>query len=223
VSRGRVVSRRLLALFARRPEAGRVKTRLAPAIGAEQASVLYQAMLLDIADQHARSDHDLALWYTPEDAEPWFREHLPARYRLLAQRGPDLGSRMRVFFQVHGDEGYDRIVLRGTDSPSLPEERIQQAFAALDEVDLVLCPDLDGGYNLIGLRAACDQIFDIPMSTASVLDQTLVLAERAGLRAQLLEPHHDVDTADDLERLAGDIDASRAPRTARLIRKKCPA
>ncbi len=210
--------RSLLALFARRPAPGQVKTRLAPAIGAEQAAVLYEAMLLDIVDQHARSERDLALWYTPEDAEPWFREHLPAAYRLFAQRGPDLASRMRVFFQAHADEGYDRIVLRGTDSPSLPEERIEEAFAALDQADLVLCPDLDGGYNLVGLCAPCDQIFDIPMSIASVLDETLARAEHVGLFTHLLEAHHDVDTADDLERLAGDIDPRRVPRTARFIR-----
>ncbi|MBW2282012.1 MAG: TIGR04282 family arsenosugar biosynthesis glycosyltransferase [Deltaproteobacteria bacterium] len=213
------MTRRLLGLFARRPEAGRVKTRLAASIGAGPAAVLYEAMLLDIADQHARSDHDLALWYTPDDAEPWFREHLPAVYRRLAQRGPDLASRMRVFFQVHADEGYDRIVLRGTDSPSLPAERVEEAFHALDDADLVVCPDLDGGYNLIGLCAPCDAILDIPMSTASVLEQTLARAEREGLRTQSLEAHHDVDTIHDLERLAGDIDATRAPRTARFIRE----
>ena len=207
----------LLALFARRPTAGQVKTRLAPAIGAEQAAVLYEAMLLDIADQHAESQRDLALWYTPEDAARWVREHLPPAYRLYAQRGPDLASRMSALFQVHAEEGYDRIVLRGTDSPSLPEERIEEAFAALEQVDLVLCPDLDGGYNLIGLCAPCDQIFDIPMSTVSVLEETLACARRMGLRTHLLEAHHDVDTVDDLERLGGEIDAGRAPRTARFI------
>ena len=127
---------------------------------------------------------------------------------------------MRALFRTHTAEGYDHMVLRGTDSPTLPRDRIDAAFAALDDHDVVLCPDLDGGYNLIGLCAARDEMFDIPMSTAAVLDETRERAEAAGLRVRLLEPHHDVDTADDLERLAAGLDAVDAPRTLAWLRRK---
>jgi len=147
-----LVTRNLLALFAKAPRPGTVKTRLAPDFGAEAAAALYRAMLLDIADQHAgQAGCDLALWYAPDDAEGWFRAHVPEAYRLLPQTGPDLGARMRAFFAHHFDEGYTRIVLRGTDSPTLPQDRVNKALSALESDDLVICPDLDGGYNLVGL------------------------------------------------------------------------
>ena len=212
------MSRDLLALFAKCPRPGEVKTRLVPELGAAGAAALYEAMLLDIVDQHAAPGaSDRALWFSPDDAEPWFRENIPPAYRLLAQVGSDLPERMRALFRRHSQEGYTRIVLRGTDSPTLPAARIDEAFAALADSDLVLCPDLDGGYNLIGLCAPSDDIFDIPMSTESVLDQTVARAKAAGLRLRLLEPHHDVDVAADLGRLETGLDSARTPRTARWL------
>ena len=208
------MSRDLLALFARLPRAGEVKTRLAPELGKDEAARLYEAMLLDVVEQHAPGPRDLALWFTPADGRPWFEAMVQYMIDTYGE------ARMAALFRRHAAEGYDHMVLRGTDSPTLPAARVDEAFAALEDHDLVLCPDLDGGYNLIGLCAARDEIFDISMSTATVLDQTLGRAKAAGLRAFLLEPHHDVDTADDLDRLAGGIGSARAPRTLRWLREK---
>lgn len=213
------MSRELLALFAKLPRAGDVKTRLAPALGADEAARLYEAMLLDVVDQHAGAARDLALWFTPAEGRSWFEANVPSVYRLIPQQGADLAARMRALFRRHAAEGYDRIVLRGTDSPTLPPARLEEAFAALADRDLVLCPDLDGGYNLIGLCAACDEMFDIPMSHASVLALTLARAEASGLRTHLLEAHHDVDTAADLELLAAGIHGAEAPRTLAWLRE----
>jgi rSAM/selenodomain-associated transferase 1 len=213
----------VLALFAKAPIPGQVKTRLVPSLSAEQAAELYEAMLLDILDQHARSTGaDLVLWYAPAESSEWFRARAPAAYRLLAQAGPDLASRMAHLFRFHASEGYDRIVLRGTDSPTLPAARVAEAFAALERVDLVLCPDRDGGYNAIGLRAPADALFDLELSRASVLDQTLLRAREARLRFELLEPHYDVDVPEDVLRLRRDVlaDVSKGntPRTSRWLR-----
>jgi rSAM/selenodomain-associated transferase 1 len=191
------VSRRLLALFAKAPQPGQVKTRLVPPLTPEQAAELYEAMLLDILDQHLGAEMERALWYTPAEERGWFERAVPAGYRLLPQRGPDLAARMAELFRFHAAEGFDRIVLRGTDSPTLPVARVDQAFGELESSDLVLCPDRDGGYNLIGLRGACDPLFHLEMSTAGVLDQTLVRAAELGLRVWRLDPHYDVDTGDD--------------------------
>ena len=214
------MSRELLALFAKCPRPGEVKTRLIPELGEAAAASLYKAMLLDIVSQHADETRDLALWFSPADAEPWFAKRMPPGYRLLVQEGPELPLRMRSLFRRHAGEGYERIVLRGTDSATLPRARIDEAFSALAECDLVLCPDLDGGYNLIGLRTPCDDIFDIPMSTGSVLDETLARASGAGLRSRLLEPHHDVDVAADLVRLERGIDPDQAPLTFSWLRDR---
>jgi uncharacterized protein len=214
------VSRRVLALFAKAPRAGAVKTRLAPELTPERAAALYEAMLLDVLDQHAaRRECELALWFTPDDAEPWFAKHAPSVYRRLAQRGPDLARRMRALFEHHAAEGFDRMVLRGTDSPTLPEARIDEAFAALEHFPLVLCPDRDGGYNLIGLREPHAALFALELSHAGVLGATLARARELGLACELLPAHHDVDTWSDVLRLGADLDPARTPRTLALQRE----
>ena len=95
---------------------------------------------------------------------------------------------------------------------------MDEALAALDRVDLVLCPDRDGGYNLIGLRAPCDALFDLRMSESSVLDHTVARARERGLAVRLLDPHYDVDTEADLETLASEADALTR-RTSRWLRE----
>jgi rSAM/selenodomain-associated transferase 1 len=194
---------------------GAVKTRLSPPLTPERAAELYEAMLLDVLDQHARhnSDCELALWFTPDDAEPWFAAHAPPRYRRIAQRGADLAERMRELFRAHAAEGFERIVLRGTDSPTLPVQRVDDAFAALDHSALVVCPDRDGGYNLIGQSVPHDALFELELSRATVLAATLARARELALSCELLPAHHDVDTWEDVVRLGSELDPAHTPRT----------
>ena len=208
----------MLALFAKEPVAGRVKTRLSPPFSLEEAASFYEAMLRDILEQHLRNEVDRGVWYEPDSAGEWFREAAPEGYRLVPQRGNTLAERMLYLFQRHAIEGYTRVVLRGTDSPTLPVERVEEAFDRLDKSDVVLCPDLDGGYNLIGLQGPQDSLFELEMSTASVLDQTLERAREAGLRIGLLPAHHDVDTERDLELLEPELSEALTPRTLRWLR-----
>lgn len=204
----------VLALFARAPLPGKVKTRLCPPLSPERAAALYRAMLLDILDQHAGlGDVERVVWYTPSESFGWFRANVPAGYRLLPQRGATLGDRMANLFSVHHREGYRRILLRGTDSPTLPPERIPAALEALERVGLVVCPDLDGGYNLIGLRGPCDPLFAMDFGHAEVCAQTLERARRTGLSFELLPAHSDVDRPEDLGPLSGSLNAERTPRT----------
>ncbi len=215
------MSRRTLALFAKRPGPGEVKTRLCPPLTPSEAAGLYEAMLLDILDQHpAEPELELALWYAPPDAGAWFERAVPSRYALHAQRGDGLSARMAALFREHARRDRAPIVLRGTDSPTLPVSRIGQAFAALEWCDLVLCPDRDGGYNLIGLREPCDALFELEMSTESVLERTLERARRRGLRVELLDPHYDVDTALELAWLERDANPEATPRTLGWFRHK---
>jgi hypothetical protein len=211
--------RRVLALFAKAPLPGLVKTRLSPPLSAHQAAALYEAMLEDIVDQHdAQRDCARALWFWPESARAWFARFHARGWALHAQLGESLAERMARAFRAHAAAGFERIVLRGSDSPTLPEARIREAFAALERAPLVLCPDRDGGYNLIGLCGACDALFALELSHASVLARTLALAREQGMRADLLPAHHDVDTAADLAALARELDSARTPRTLQRLR-----
>ncbi len=214
----------MLALFAKAPVPGEVKTRLSPHLSAEQSARLYEAMLLDVLDQHAgEADCELALWYAPEGAAAWFESRAPSGCKLHAQAGPGLAERMVAAFRFHRAEGFEQIVLRGTDSPTLPRARVAEAFAALEHAPIVLCPDRDGGYNLIGLREAHDALFALEFSRASVLGATLARARELALACELLPAHYDVDTWADLVRLGPELDPRCTPRTcavyAELVRR----
>lgn len=211
------MSRSVLALFAKRPAPGFVKSRLCPPLTPEEAAELYTAMLEDILEQTGKADGwERALWFTPDDAQTWFEARAPG-FALHPQQGRDLGARLWTCFRTHAADGCVRIVVRGTDSPSLPEDAIVSAFAALERADVVVGPDEDGGYNLIGLRepdARHAALFDLAMSTARVAETTLERARDVGLACVVLPVHHDVDTVEDLRRLEL---SARTPRTARWL------
>ena len=110
------------------------------------------------------------------------------------------------------------ILMRGSDSPILDGEMIGEALRSLDEFDMVVSPDLDGGYNLIGLREPSSGLFDHPMSTCRVLEDTLANATALGLRAHVQPASFDIDTARDLCLLA----RARSDPRARDVGKLCP-
>lgn len=200
------MSRGAIVVFAKRPEPGRVKTRLCPPFTPDQAVDLYRAMLADVlevtADAAARLGLDAVLAVSPAGACAELARSAPPAYRVVAQRGEDLAARMATAVAEQAAAGRDRILLRGSDSPALAGQVVAEAVAALDDHDLVLCPDRDGGYNLVGLRRPAPGLFDHPMSTERVLDDTLAGAARLGLRAHVQPARFDIDTAEDLRLLA---------------------
>jgi rSAM/selenodomain-associated transferase 1 len=195
-----------LLVFAKEPRPGAVKTRLCPPFSAEQAASFYAFLLADILETSAAAAERLGLapilCVAPAEACERVAAGAPAAYRVLPQRGRDLGARMERAFEdaaaLHGGP----LLLRGSDSPLLGEGTLAAALAALEEADLALSPDLDGGYNLVGLRRPAPGLFAHAMSTATVLADTLANAGRLGLRAVQLEAGFDLDTAADLAHLA---------------------
>jgi rSAM/selenodomain-associated transferase 1 len=192
----------LLIVFAKEPNPGQVKTRLVPPLSPEAAARLYQAFLLDILEESARlSPLSLALAYSPESAEDWFANLAPAGARLFPQAGADLGERMAGAFDWAFRAGYGPVLLRGSDTPDLPGTVILAAQEVLEagEADVALGPAMDGGYYLVGLRAAHPGLFrDLAWSTPEVLAVTRKRAEKLGLKVHLLEPWRDIDSHDDL-------------------------
>jgi len=196
----------VLVMMARRPEVGRVKTRLCPPLTPEQAVMLYTAFLHDLVELLRRipAVHPL-IAYTPDTAGDYFAALAPDIARR-PQRGIDLSARLATITTDLFDEGAPAIVIIGSDSPTLPGAYIEEAFAALTNGDdLVLGPADDGGYYLVGLRRPIPTLFtNVVMSTPTVLHDTLAIAEQLGLRTTLLAPWYDVDTFADLERLYAD-------------------
>jgi uncharacterized protein len=187
---------RVLGLFAKEPVPGRVKTRLTsdPARAARVA----EAFLLDLLDRFRAVEARLILAYSPPTALPYFRQIIDGRIALLPQVDGDLGRRMAAFFTTQLAAGASRVVLLGTDSPTVPLDHIEQAFAALAEADLVLGPATDGGYYLVGCARRVPPVFDgVAWGTADVLRQTVDRLADPGYRLALLPPWYDVDTPDD--------------------------
>ena len=143
----------LLGLFGREPVAGRCKTRLAAVIGDEGAARLADAFLRDTVTRFGRLATTCCLAYAPDSvaAHDFFQSIGEGHYEIWPQPEGDLGVKLGAFL----DEGlarFDRVVVIGTDSPSLPVEFVERAFAVLHERDCVLGPATDGGFYLIGLR-----------------------------------------------------------------------
>jgi rSAM/selenodomain-associated transferase 1 len=217
---GAALTRGVLIVFAKRPEPGRVKTRLCPAFTPEQAAGLYRAMLADVleasAGMAAGAGLDAVLAVAPAEACAELARTSPPVFRVIAQRGADLGARMEWAVAEAAAGGASPILLRGSDNPALGAPALAEALDALATRDLVLVPDDGGGFGLVGLRRPAPGLFAHPMSTSTVLEDTLEAAARLGLDAQVLSPCFDVDTVQDLPRLAalrGRPDAARCART----------
>lgn len=202
----------MLGLFARQPVAGRCKTRLAAMIGKEAAARLADAFLRDTAARFELLQTARCLAYTPgtSAAREYLESVVEGRYQTWPQPDGDLGMRLAAFLE----EGFmhsDRVVVIGTDSPSLPVQYVERAFTLLHEKDCVLGPATDGGFYLIGVRRWKPGLLDgLEWSTSRVLSQVVGRVEQHAFSLGLLPPWYDVDTWDDLCLLRGHIAAMRA-------------
>lgn len=199
----------VFGMFVKQPVAGRVKTRLAASLGTdgtESAAMLYDAFQTDLVDRFRGRYDQRWLGFSPASATGFFENLSQADYRLWAQPDVDLGNRMRAFFEMAFANGAGRVVLIGSDSPTLPTSLVDEAFELLRTRDLVVGPATDGGYVLIGQSGSVRDVFDgIQWSQPGVLAQTVQIAQRQSLSVDLLTPWYDVDTIDDLRMLQGHI------------------
>jgi len=212
----------VLIVFAKDPLPGRVKTRLVPPFSPLQAAEFYTAMLQDVLEASSQFARVCGLApilaLDPPEAVGSFVTHVPTDYCVIAQRGANLGQRMEWAMREAAAGGANRILLRGSDSPVLDGAMIAEALRALDEVELVACPDHAGGYNLIGLRRPAAGLFDHPMSTRTALEATLSNAAALGLTTRVQEPSFDIDTTRDLAWLA----RARAGPGREFVTNLCP-
>ena len=195
-------NRETLLVFARHPQKGRVKTRLAREIGEDAALRIYMRMLvgtLDLARAQAALSRRVSVWVDPAEGLPAFQHGWGKGLPCHPQSGGGLGERLAVAFETAWSEGASRVLAIGSDCPALSSAHLDQAFDSLSRTPAVLGPALDGGYYLIGLSKPVLGLFeDIPWSTPEVLAKTLEKLERAGIHPELLETLSDVDEAKDL-------------------------
>ena len=193
----------IVLLFIKAPFKGRVKSRLAAAVGEEVALELYKSFILDILDALSTSGYPFRVCFYPPDAEEaittWLVGHPAA-----PQDGNDLGERMELAFKKIFTEGFTSAILIGSDIPDLTPAVFHEALESLNDNDAVIGPAADGGYYLIGFnkRSFLPRIFrGIPWSTDTVFRETMDILKESSLRVHLVPQWKDVDTLEDLKAL----------------------
>lgn len=199
--------RKALILFVKYPEAGRVKTRLAKALGPERAADLYQKLLrrtLGIAADFKLSpdnqdDPDLFLFFSPPERKEMLKKTCPGPWKFVSQTDGHLGQRMDAAFRDVFGRRYEQIVLVGSDICDLRVSDITDAFRFLTKGAAVLGPAKDGGFYLIGLTSSFGEVFGFDSwSTPSVFERTVRCLGEAGLTVKMLSERRDIDKAEDL-------------------------
>jgi rSAM/selenodomain-associated transferase 1 len=191
----------IIALMAKYPETGRVKTRLARSIGDKKAVEVYRFMLMGTASVLLEvEDVQTCLAYTPESLREKFVGEFPGFDYYYPQHGDSLGKRMLNMIDrlLSLQEKAPSVILIGADMPELSTRLIRDAVIALRNHDLVLGPTSDGGYYLIGMSRQIPELFNGPhWGTAEVWKTTLEIARTLNLDYAPLEKLADCDTIQD--------------------------
>ena len=202
----------IVALLTRAPSAGG-KTRLFRELDRACDPDLLLALLLDTLDAVRITGLPVVVFCEPPDVCGRLRTQLPPGVRVEPQAGGDLGARMGGAFDVLMAEGAGRVLLVGSDLPTLSPSLLREAAEVISQgaADVVLGPSMDGGYVLIGACQTPWPLFrGMTWSRADVLARTLDAATRARLRAVVLPATQDVDTLADLRAVCS---GDRAVRT----------
>jgi rSAM/selenodomain-associated transferase 1 len=189
----------VIALFAKQPIPGQVKTRLTPPLSPEQACQLYRIALQEMVERLLAAELPLVICYAGR--RDWFSEAFPG-LPLFEQAGDGLGVRMSNAVQALFAAGAGPVLLAGSDSPDLPVPLVDEALVQLLTTDVVTVPCRDGGYAIIGLRRPTTELFaEIPWSTSQVLEATRQRSQLLGLTYHETEFWHDLDEVADLQQL----------------------
>ncbi len=193
-----------LALMLRAPQIGKIKSRLAQTLGEKNTHYLYTQMVEDIAETLQQTKADIIYSVEPADQTHYIKTWLPKPTALQGQHQGDLGEKMQQLTTNLIKEGYNNIILIGSDIPSLSTKILNQAIEMLEDncVDTLIGPAGDGGYYLIGFNQNSydKQIFEhIDWGSGSVYLQTMQTLDRLGNRTGILPTLRDIDTIDDLK------------------------
>jgi rSAM/selenodomain-associated transferase 1 len=225
-------SDRLLVIMAKAPRPGAVKTRLAPSLSPEAVTAFYCCLLDDtLALARSLCDVEVAVMCPDSDVDELARlagTQLSGKAAsVVAQTGQGLAAGLTSVF-AHFAEGrrtdalQRRIIAFNSDSPHLPRSVLEDAFETLAAHDVVVGPTHDGGYYLVGAKASHPTLFaGDGMGTSSALERLLARARALELSVGFADRFYDIDTADDLSRLAEELRLApaRAPRTAAWLKE----
>jgi hypothetical protein len=184
-----------LIIFVRNPVLGKVKTRLAAAIGNERALMLYLHLLKHTKEITQNIPVTKFVFYADyiNEADIW------NGYERRLQQGNNLGERMKNAFEELFAAGFEKICVIGSDCYELTTDIINEAYENLDFCKMVIGPANDGGYYLLGMQLPVKDVFaDIKWSTKNVFAQTIEKINQQQLTFHLLTYLNDIDEEEDL-------------------------
>ncbi|MGJ8733749.1 MAG: TIGR04282 family arsenosugar biosynthesis glycosyltransferase [Cellulophaga sp.] len=195
------LNKNLLLIFTRNPELGKCKTRLAAKTGDKTALDIYKFLL----------DHTVSVTQNLKNIDKQVHYSVAIRendiwdasiYNKKLQNGDDLGIRMENAFKQGFADGYQNIIIIGSDMYDITKADLENAFNQLNKNNFVIGPATDGGYYLLGMKKLNSAIFrNKKWGTDTVLKDTLNNLKDE--KTILLEAKNDVDYYEDIK----DIDA----------------
>ena len=204
-----IPDKRCILLFVRAPEKGKVKTRLAKAIGEDAALKLYMSFVADELEMLRELFFDVIIFFYPHTARQTVENWLDNEFDFVAQSGKDLGQRMGNAFREVFSRGYGQALLIGSDLPDLSSSLILDAFDHLARRDCVIGPSEDGGYYLIGFHRNTyfQEIFTrIRWGTSEVFNHTVSCLKKKKISFHTLPEWRDIDNYNDLVKLKESLD-----------------
>ena len=208
---------RTLVIMAKAPKPGMVKTRLTESLPSSAVTALYRCLLEDtLALAKSLTSAEVAVM-CPESDQDELAHLLGNTVQVVAQKGEGLAAGLTSVFRHFTAAGRQHVIAFNSDSPHLAPSVLESAFGILATHDLVVGPTHDGGYYLVGAKAAHAALFEsAPMGTRSALDQLLTRTKALELSTGFTEPFYDIDVANDLILLARELRLApeKAPRTA---------
>jgi len=186
----------LLLIFTRNPELGKCKTRLAATIGDQAALEIYKFLLNHTVSVTKKLDVTKQVHYSVKvrendiwDANVYSKEQ---------QKGIDLGVRMHHAFENGFKEGFENIIIIGSDLFDITQIELEEAFDKLRQNDFVVGPAEDGGYYLLGMKKLKSELFkNKQWGTATVLESSL--SDLSGESVFLLPEKNDIDYYEDIK------------------------
>ena len=189
------MSKELIIVFVKNIVLGKVKTRLAKTIGDEAAFNIYSELVKITEKETTKADADRRIYFSDIIVDSkWLKD---SKY---VQNGLDLGERMKNAFIEAFNDGYEKVILIGSDLPDISKDILNQGLSTLNKNDIVFGPAEDGGYYLIGLTKPHYQVFNNkPWSKPNLLETTLNDLKNQNIKFTLLETLNDIDTFEDLK------------------------
>lgn len=217
------MNREILIIASKYPQPGVAKTRLAVEVGDEMATNIARAMLLDLVSVHRGQSYDVAIVTNSSASVEKFTELFGDIEIRLGMSSCLRGSQSTTFDVFNNYfQTYSKIAMITGDTPGIDSSLVKKSLKDLDSQDVVIGPDYDGGYYLIGMGQPVDLFSRLPETRVPYLFLTIELAIKQQLTQVIEQPLRDIDHLEDIRLINWDKIAVKWPRTYDLVKPLIP-